>query len=881
MSLTITLAERKQRLDGATLRSLVDSLSAHGNKTALLALTKHGQEHWSFRELAEHARAFACLLVRDGIRPGDNVLIYAENRPDWIAAALGVLCAGAVVSPVDAQFSDDDLAHVLCDSAARAIVTTPRLAPRIEMLAEKRRLILLDEERIFATKTGDLPVVSPDDQAVLFYTSGTTGPPKGVPLTHRNIVSQFETIGQLDLVGSADRVLLPLPLHHVYPFVIGALAPLSLGLPLVLPFSLTGQQLLRALREGDVSVILGVPRLYSALLSGIEARVQKSGRIVRHVFELLSTFSGFLLTSLGIRAGKFLFRPLHEQFGEHLRLLLCGGSALEGDIATKLTSLGWELAIGYGLTETSPLLTMNLLEDFRRGSVGRAFPGAELRIGTDGEIQARGPNVFAGYRNLPQPTAEAFTPDGWFRTGDLGYFDDEGFLFVNGRNSMLIKTAGGEKIQTEDVEAAYAKEPAIREIGVLERGGKLVALIVPNRGVCGDDVEAAVRAAIERVARTLPSYERMSDYAITSDILPHTRLGKIQRHHLAGRFDAARGRTAQSVAAAPMPLEEMSGEDRALFEQPVTRQVWQLLVRKNPNKRLTPDTNLQFDLGVDSLEWLNLTLEIADASGVEITEEAIGRIDNVRDLLREALEAEEGAAIDPVTQPFAILSEQQKRWLTPLGPLMNLTARGIYAFGRALTRALFHIRVDGWENLPRDRTWVMTPNHVSFLDAFILANTLRWPELRKTYWAGWTGIVSANRVMRFLSRLGKILPVEPTRAARTALALGAITLRNGNNLVWFPEGGVSRLGQGELQEFKPGIGMLLERFAVAVVPVRICGTREALPPGAHFPHFYPVRIIIGKAQTVDDLARRGHGDKPYQRIANALHDCVAELSCTS
>jgi long-chain acyl-CoA synthetase len=404
-------------------------------------------------------------------------------------------------------------------------------------------------------------------------------------------------------------------------------------------------------------------------------------------------------------------------------------------------------------------------------------------------------------------------------------------------------------------------------------------LIVPNRAVCGDDIEPAVRAAIERVARTLASYERISDFAITSDILPHTRLGKIQRHRLAARFDAAKGQTAQAVAAGPMPLEEMSGEDRALLEQPVAQQVWELLARMNPNKRLTPDTNLQFDLGVDSLEWLNLTLQIADVASVEITEEAISRIENVRDLVREAFEAEEGAAVDPVTQPFVILSEQQKHWLTPLGPLMNLTARSIYAFGRVLMRALFHVRVDGWENLPRNRTWVMTPNHVSLLDAFVLANALRWPDLRKTYWAGWTGIVSANRVMRFLSRLGRILPVEPTRAARTALALGAITLRNDNNLVWFPEGGVSRIGDGELQEFKPGIGMLLERFDVSVVPVRICGTREALPPGARFPRFHPVRIIIGKPHTVEDLARRGHGDKPYQRIANALHDCVAELSC--
>jgi len=858
-----------------TLQALVDSLSDCGDKTALLALSKHGEERWSFRTLAERARAFADRLPRDGIRAGDSVVLYAENRPEWIAAALGVLRAGAVVSPIDVQFGDDDLAHILRDSVARAVITTRRRAPRIEKLA-RTKLILLDDEQIFARgEASEPPFVRPSDPAVLFYTSGTTGAPKGVPLTHQNIASQFEVIATIDLVGAGDRVLLPLPLHHVYPFVLGMLAPLLLGLPIVLPSSLTGQQLLRALRQGKVTAIVGVPRLYSALVGGINAKVASSGRIARSLFSRLLALSSFLRRSFGLRAGKTLFASLHKRFGGNLRLFASGGSALDPALAETLESLGWEVAIGYGLTETSPLLSMNLPKEYKRGSVGKPFPGVDLRIAADGEIQARGPTVFAGYRNLPERTAEAFTPDGWFRTGDLGWFDEDGFLHITGRSSTLIKTESGEKVQTEDVEAVYAKEPAIREIGVLERKGKLVALIVPNRAACGDDVDAAVRAAIERVSRSLPSYERLSDYAITSDILPHTRLGKIQRHLLGARFDEAKSDTGKSAITGPMPLEEMSGEDRALFEEPVAHSAWQLLVRRYPGKRLTPDTSLQFDLAIDSLEWLNLTLEIAEASGVEVSEEAIARTDTVRDLLREVLEAGEGVGVDPLAQPYAILDESQKRWLRPLGSLMNFTARAIYAFGRGLMRLLFRVRVEGRENLPNDRPWVLTPNHVSYLDAFVLANALNWEQLRNTYWAGWNEIVAANSFMRFLSRLGRILPVEPTRAARTGLALGAIVLQEGKNLVWFPEGGLSLTG--EPQVFKPGIGMLLEHFPTAVVPVSIQGSRDALPPGRHLPSFRPVRIIIGKARTTEELMREGRGQTPHQRIANALQQKVAEL----
>ena len=291
-------------------------------------------------------------------------------------------------------------------------------------------------EKFFRQEASGLPLVRREDVAVLFYTSGTTGPPKGVPLSHGNIASQLESIADLKIITAGDRALLPLPLHHVYPFVVGMLAPLTLGLPLVLPLSLSGQQLLRALREGEVTVIIGVPRLYSALYAGINARVESSGWVMRGLFRALLNISAVLRNSLGLRVGKLFFRSLHNRFGKHLRLFASGGSALDPQLASKLEALGWDVAIGYGLTETSPLLTINLPGQATPGSVGKPFPGVEVRIDPHalekpervrghevGEVLARGPNVFAGYLNLPEKTAEVFTSDGWFRTGDMGYLD--------------------------------------------------------------------------------------------------------------------------------------------------------------------------------------------------------------------------------------------------------------------------------------------------------------------------------------------------------------------------------------------------------------------------------------------------------------------------
>src|SRR5438552_9075781 len=892
-------AKLQEMTSARTLQSIVDSLGEHDGRTAVLALGKKDQDRWSFEKLANCARSFANGLAKDGFKRGDTIALFAENRPEWIAAALRIIRSGAVAVPLDVQLGTKTLTHILRDSDARAVITTQRRVGCIEKLdrKEKPKLILLDVssddrrswERFLNNEATELPTISPDDEAVLFYTSGTTGPPKGVPLNHGNIVSQLDTAATVKIITGEDRALLALPLHHVYPFVIGMLAPLALGLPLVLPFSLSGQQLLRALRQGEVTAIVGVPRLYSALYSGIESRVESSGWIARGLFSAFLATSGFVQKWLGFRVGKFLFRSLHKRFGDKLRLLASGGAALDPELASKLEALGWQVAIGYGLTETSPLLTLSLPGKARQDSVGKPFPGVEIRIDPGalekeehvnghevGEILARGANVFSGYRNLAEETKKAFTDDEWFRTGDMGYFDSDDELHVLGRISTLIKTESGEKIQTEDVEDAYAEESAIREIGVLEKKGKLVELIVPGGTAHGDEGKDAVRKAVEAASKQLPSHQRISDYAITPDALPRTRLGKIQRHRLEERYDHAKEGGEKAPKAEPMSIDEMSGEDRALLEDSVAQSVWELLAKRYRHKRLTPDTSPQVDLGIDSLEWLNLTLEIAESSGVELTDEAISRIETVRDLLREVTEGGEGQAVDPLEDPEKVLDEKQKRWLKPLGHISAAIARFLYAVNQALMRLLFRVRAQGLENLPENRQWVLTSNHVSYLDPFALAAVLGWKHLRNTYWAGWTGVAFTNPVSRFLSRLGKILPVEPTRAARSSLAFGAIVLKKKNNLVWFPEG--ERSADGKLQDFKPGIGMLLEHFPAPVIPVFVHGTHQALPPGKFLPRPRMIRVVLGKPLDARELERESRGEEPHQKIASALHDAVGKLA---
>jgi long-chain acyl-CoA synthetase len=664
---------------------------------------------------------------------------------------------------------------------------------------------------------------------------------------------------------------------------------LAAGLPIVLPQSLTGPQLVRALWEGEATLIVGFPRLYGALYSGIQARVGSGGRLATILFECGVELCIKLRRLTGLDVGRLALRPLRKRFGPRLRVLASGGAALDPNLATKLEGLGWRVAVGYGLTETAPLLTLNPPDGNKLGSVGRPVPGVEIsidqsglpvRTGTapgKGEILARGPNVFSGYRNRPEETSKVFD-GGWFRTGDLGYFDDDGYLYVTGRASTMIVTPGGKNIQPEAVEGAYLENPLIREIGLLQKDGRLVAVIVPETGEIsrGTDIHRVIREAVEEGSKRLPSYQRISDYAISREPLEFTRLGKLRSHVLEERYERARsGKEGLGEAAVgPVAPEEMSGEDQSLLENTAAIGVWKLLTDRYPDRRLAPETSMQLDLDIDSLGWVNLTLEIGEKTGVEVGEEAIENFDTVRDLLREVASGVGGTTrrFSPFERPEEVLDDRQRRWLKPLGPARSAMARSMFALNRIMMRGPFRLRVEGLENLPDEGPYIIAPNHVSYLDAFALAAALDSSVLRRTYWAGWTGAAFGNPLTRLVSRLAQVVPIDTGRAGLSSLAFGAAVLRRGQNLVWFAEG--ERSPTGSLQAFKPGVGMLLSYYAVSVVPVFIRGTYEAMPRGKSLRRLEQITVTFGEPfdpRSVSESARH------QEHIVEAVRERVAEL----
>ncbi len=899
-----------------TLQTLIDRFSGSRNRPAILAFQSDKLERWSYAELVQFVERLSTGLTDAGVRHGETVALMAGNRPEWVIAALAVINAGAVLVPLDVQLVDDVVDHVLGDSEARFVFTTREQAQRIERLERggERRFILLDaapeDEHSWRTLLPDRAKpperLDSNETAVLFYTSGTTGPPKGVPLTHRNFVFELNALLQTDLAVQDSSVLVPLPLHHVFPFVVGMLAGLASGSVLVFPQALTGPQILRALREGGITTVIGVPRLYSALYSGIETRATTTGGVAAMSFKGVLGLSTWLRQRLGLKLGRRLLGRVHRQIGPTVRILASGGAKLDTGLAWKLEGLGWRVCNGYGLTETAPILCVNTLGEALIGSTGRPLPGVQIAIDRtdrkstgeqlngdrsweayqEGEILVKGPNVFSGYRHLPEETKKAFTDEGWFRTGDLGYFDRDGFLYVTGRVSTVIVTESGENIQPDAVEDVYQEHPMIREIGLLERSRRLVALIVPEiaeiRRRRYTDITVAVRDAIQECSGNLPTYQRIADYAITRDALARTGLGKIRRHLLPDRYRTAKEiqRSPPQASVQPMSLAEMTPEDRALLENPVASEVWNWLTTRFSDHRLTPDTSPQLDLGVDSLEWLNLSLEIRRCTGVELTEAAISRIDTIRDLLQEVAEA--SAAGELVTEeefiehPEAILSDRQMRWLDPPEPIRSAMARGMFACSRFIVCRLFRLRVRGAENIPRQGPFVLVPNHLSYLDPPTVAAALDASVLQQTYWASAIDVISENPMVRAISWVVQMIPIDAVGSGASSLAFGAEVLKRGQNLIWFPEG--QRSVSGRLQQFKPGLGILLKYFDVPVVPVFIQGTHEAMSPGRLLPRLKPIVIVFGEPVNAHDLEARGPGREPGERIMRALHDRVAELA---
>jgi long-chain acyl-CoA synthetase len=509
----------------------------------------------SFREVAAESETVARVLVQHGAKRGDRIALLAENRPAWVFAYYGILLAGGVVVPVDSLMSPPEIVNVLRMAAARLFLTTDRFLTQLTAIEAFREVsakcIILDRDLrpdADSAEGIEFPAPASDDVAVIIFTSGTTGYSKGVVLTHRNLCSDIQAIMGAGVLRPDDSFLLLLPLHHTYSSTVNMLGTLALGSRALFATSFKSRDIVDDIRIGRISMLVGVPQVFENLMIGIRRAVSDLSLGKRILFHTIYWLSD-LLFRCGVNAGGALFRSLREKAGMGtLRHMVSGGAALPADINRFFVNLGFELLQGYGLTETSPVLSVNRPGAIRIGSVGTALPGIELRIDSPdrdgvGEICARGPVVMQGYYNNPEANADVLR-DGSFYTGDAGYLDRDGYLFITGRIKNIIVTGAGKNIYPEPIEAELNASPYILEslvVGVKAKRGageELAAIIVPHKTYIETEherghhvnIESEVKSVVEAYNHSAPAHRRLRQWKIRDEEFDKTSTRKIRRY---------------------------------------------------------------------------------------------------------------------------------------------------------------------------------------------------------------------------------------------------------------------------------------------------------------------------------------------------------------
>jgi len=879
--------------------------TAFGEALAMQAKGEAGYARLTYREVAEGAEAAARGLVALGIKPGDRAVLLSENRPEWGVAYLAITGVGGTAVPLDAQLSDAEIANCVRHAGAELVITSGRFLERLTALAGQglsASIIDLDGGPgalafgALAERGAGMPLpeIPADLPASILYTSGTTGTPKGVVLTHRNFLANAQSVLDFGLCRPDDTILALLPLHHVFPFMGNFLVPLLSGSCTVFLQSLKAPDLLACMQETGVTVLMGVPQLYAMLHRGLWEQVGRRPALARAAFRLLLTVSDRLLPFTGERAGRLLFRQVHRRFGGRLRLLVSGGAKLDPAVAADFRRLGFPVVEGYGLTETAPVVSFNPPDRPVLESVGLPLPGVEVRIGAPdgdgvGEILVRGPNVTSGYYRNPEATAEALL-DGWLHTGDLGYLDARGYLYITGRAKEVIVLPSGKNIYPEEVEAHYLQCPYIKEICVVgvEAGGgagvateSLRALVLPDFDYLKTQRLSSAREAIrwdmENYSRLLPAYKRVTGFSLVKEPFPRTRLGKIQRHRVQELY--------REVLAAPPTPEPVAATGDPLLARPGADRILQLLTERAKGRPVRLDDNLELDLGIDSLGRVELVVALEEMFGIELPDEAGSEVFTVRELLTRVLEVADGGRAPTPTRrsPWeAILTTPPDAAAQArLAAGLSGQARLVSWFVQDLSWLLFtlgcRLRVRGRERVPETGPFILASNHASYLDAFVIAAALPHRFLTRLYYVGFQTFFQ-HPVLDWYARNVRVIAIDLDAYLARALQMAAHVLREGRGLCVFPEG--ARSIDGTVKPFKKGTGILALGVKVPLVPVHLGGTFDVWPRGERWPRPARIRVTFGEPASVDELLRdpAAVGADEPERLMAALRARVAALA---
>ncbi len=858
-------------------KRVIDAFDARPDKVAM-RIVGDDAEIYTFGETLRAVRSVAFRLEQEGVGFGDRVAVIGENHPGWAIAYLGILYRGAVCVPLDPHGEIETLKNFIENSDAKLAFIGPETRETFEQIEKQ----LARDVTSVAWNTPDFanwtstafpesyasntPTATGDDIALLIYTSGTTGTPKGVPLTHGNILAELDGINEVLAFRDDEKILSLLPLFHAYLQIVNLWVATTYGCEVGYLKELSPAELGSAMKEFKPTILTTVPRLWYLFHKKIFDAVAAKPKALRMLFRTMLAANGALRDSFTINLGPRMFGQIHESFGGRLRIAISAGSRFDEGVAIDFHRLGFTIIQGYGLTETSGAATATYETDNRVGSVGKPFFNAEVKLdSTDkdgvGEVLIKGGMVFSGYYKNPQATAEAFTDDGWFRSGDLGTFDADGHLFIVGRAKDVIVLPSGKNVHPEDLEIHYLKTPLVEEMAVIgvrddnaQHAGaeKLAAIVVPDfeylKQAKVANSKEAIRYALDNLGRDLPEYQRVRDYIIRAEPLPRTGTRKIKRFELKKEFEtgSVNGRTRETK------VWELTAEDRELLTASSAARVIAIIKANAPETDVIhPSMNLEIDLGLDSLARAETFAALEHAFSTEFEADDAAQALSVRDVIAlvngsEPTAVAGGLSLDPKKsegserQPPATAVGSDLNWSTIIKtadddipelrkalqsrPIFLLFAFTVYKGFNLFSRVFMRLEVSGLENLKSmKRPFLICPNHQSFLDPFVLCSTYSFELFKNTFHVGASEFFQ-TRLMGWIAEMLHVVPVDPDTQLMKAMKAGAIGLKRGRILNMYPEG--ERAYDGELHKFKKGAAILATELDLPIVPVAMDGLHK-------------------------------------------------------
>ncbi len=837
-------------------------------------------------------------FLERNLQPGDRVAICGESCPEWGLTYLAAMRAGLTAVPLDpqtppaeawlaARFADVKL--MCATNATHAALETARSDGDAELVVLEEPFIPLP-----GASRDDAPdPVSVDREAVasILFTSGTTVSPKAVQLTHNNLLANATALTRVHPVGPADQLLSVLPMYHAFEFTGGFLVPLMCGATITNVEQLKGPEILTAMQATGTTAMLVVPRLLQLFRESIEKQVSASGLATRAVFRI----AGWLNALSGHNLGRVLYRPVHKRFGGGLRKFVCGGSRLDPDLYHFFSRMGFEVYEGYGLTETSPVLTVSPSQASRAGSVGPPLPGVELEIRNTnlegiGEVWARGESVMSGYLHNQEATDKILV-DGWLRTGDLGRRDGDGYLFLTGRSTDLIVTSAGKNVYPDDVEARYRDLPYVKELCVFGMtsedglGEKVHAVIVLDTSSAAEldrsSVEREIRMAVASTSEGLPTHQRIATLHFWDKELPKTSTMKAKRGVI--RECVVGG---QLETGSPLTDDTSSEDDGGGFGNAppyeaanleIVRRILSQTVQRPPSA-IASSLHLHLDLGIDSIGKMDLIGSIESHFDMRIDGEQAASVARVRDLVKLIGDRRPKKGKPRVAGAAA-------KWLaasgdsapvngtipTPLVPLRWLVRGGVAAFMHTYVR----VQAVDRRNIPATGSFILAPNHSSHLDSPSVLTAVGGK--RRVWIAGAEDYFFNSAIKRLLfGRLFDTIPFDRKSDGLMGLRRCSEALTRSDGLLMFPEG--TRSISGELQPFKIGIALLAMERQVPIVPVYVHRSIDLLPKGQRFVRPGGITVTFGQPIQPPEPDEGSDRSVALRGLAKRVEDAVAALA---